>query len=367
MQWSISGIARKSLAAIVTLGVLAGCVSQPTRIPPQRTVFTILHESNRQGVVEPCGCEGNPFGGIDREKNAVDLFRKEGNALFYVDSGNAFFAKSAKASQVRSLHKAKDLVGILNLIGLDVVSPGPFDYAAGIDSLQKLSKEAQFPFVSTNVLDNSGKTAFAPYALIEKKGLIIAFVSATPSVSEKTGYVAKPVDSVLPQTIQELRKKSDVVVLLSQMGIDQDEKLAKALDVDIIVGADLSHSSNTAFSLQHGKTLLVDTSSYGYRLGKLDVDLRLPFQGFSSPKAIEQNLAIIQGAEKIARANPKDKSKQEYVADLKAKFQIVAIPGGSDYQHGLIALDKKRFGTPNEISKLIQQSKKQTRLRSLSE
>jgi len=363
----LRAIARKSLVVFTTLALLAGCASQPPRVAPKQAVFTILHQSNRQGTLEPCGCEVNPFGGIDREKNAVEQFKNEGNALFYVDAGNTFFATERKGSASHYVAKAKNLVGMLNVAGLDVLSPGPIDYETGIDSLRDISKKAQFPFVSTNVVDASGKTIFAPYALIEKKGLIIAFVSATPPSSGTSGYTVQAIETSLPKTIKEVRTKSDVVVLLSQMGINQNETLAKTLDVDIIVGADPSRSSDTAFSLEHGKTLLVDTASYGYRLGKLDVDLRLPFVGFSSPKAIEQNLAIIKGAETIAKAKPRDKTRQAYVASLKAQSQMALIPGGSNYQHALIALDKKRFGTPNEVTQLLDQDKKEARLRSLSE
>ncbi len=351
--------------------VLISCSSQPTKVAhvaPARTVFTILHASNRQGTLEPCGCEKNPFGGIDREKNAVERFRSEGNALFYVDAGNTFL--DAKANKPTSRHhkdKAKNIIGMLNTIGLDALSPGPIDYTMGLDSLKELAQSSQFPFVSTNVVDSSGNTPFSPYALIEKKGLIIAFVSATPSVPENSGASVKSLESVLPQTIQELRKKSDVVVLLSQMGMEQDDTLAKSLDVDIIIGSDPSHSSDTPFVLEKGKTLLVDTSNYGYRLGKLDIDLRLPFAGFSSSKAIAENLSLIKVAEKYAAAKPKDLKRQEYVASLKRKSLVTPIAGGSDFQHQMIPLDQKHFGQPNEVSKLMQQSKKQIRLRSLSE
>ena len=60
----------KRLFLLIVL--VGGCAAVPPRQQPSaNTKLTLLYQSNRWGEMEPCGCQSNPNGGVDREANAL--------------------------------------------------------------------------------------------------------------------------------------------------------------------------------------------------------------------------------------------------------------------------------------------------------
>lgn len=309
--------------AMVVVVLLSGCVSKRV-VEEKQVAMTLLHQSNRSGVVSPCGCHANPIGGVDREANAVRMIRAEGQPVFYAEAGNSFVPRARKAGLEHYADKAPAIVDMLNETGIEVLAPGPTDLNLGVETLRKLQARAKFPFVSTNVKDKDGKSLFESYVILEKKGLKIAFVSMTPPerVSDPRLKVADPVTAI-QDIIGTLREKADIVVALSQLEAKRDEDLINTLGVEVIVGADPLVAVNRALPGKGDKTLLVDGADQGQKIGRLDLNLALPFKSFG--------------------------------------------PDSSRFEHGLVELDEKRFGAKNNLSKLVEREVQRQHKKALGE
>ncbi|MGO3577806.1 MAG: bifunctional metallophosphatase/5'-nucleotidase [Leuconostoc falkenbergense] len=85
------------------------------------------------------------------------------------------------------------------------------------------------------------------------------------------GWRPHDVDDTLDYFLPILRDKTDVVILLSHLGLPTDERLARKYDIDVILGAHTHHL------LPHGKminqTILAGAGRYGENIG--DVTLTL--------------------------------------------------------------------------------------------
>ena len=343
------------LTHLVALTVIfvAGCVSQQPQERKEAT-FTLLHQSNRYGTVTPCGCHANPNGGLDREANAVRMIRQEGQPVFYVDAGNTFVPRSRKLAPEFYADRASAVVDMLNVTGVDVLAPGPTDYELGTQKLIEIAARAKFPFLSTNIHDKDGKTLFQRYVIVEKNGLKIAFVSLTPKekVSDPRLKVEDPIASV-EALMSELSAKSDLIVGLSHLESAADEALAKNTGINIIVGSDPSVSVHRAFWANQGKTLVVDTSDQGQKLGRLDLNLVVPFEGFYSEAAIQENRQVLSQLESEVALKPGNSAVNESLNNFKKTSLLTPLKGGSKYEHGLVELDETRFGKKNQVSTLI--------------
>ena len=296
------------------------------------------------------------------------MIRKENRSLFYVDAGNALVPKERKLPTSYYYEKAETLIGMLNAMGLDVFAPGPHDFELGSEKLKALSKQAKFPFVASNVKDKGGNALFERYVILERKGLKVAFISLTPveKMSDPSVRVDDPKDTAIALA-KEIGSDADIIVALSQMESARDEKLVNELPVQIIVGADPAIAVHRAFWGKDGRALLVDTSDQGQMLGRLDADLKIPFQGFYSNEDIKQNLARLDYFEKKSVLNPKDEALKSSISNFKKTAQLSPIPGGSFYEHGLIELTEKRFGKKNQLSKAIADEAKRLRKKALGE
>jgi 2',3'-cyclic-nucleotide 2'-phosphodiesterase (5'-nucleotidase family) len=349
---------------------VASCTTSPVTKTYEKELtaqITVLHQSNRQGVIEPCGCTSKPWGGMDRELNAVRKIRKEKQSVVFIDSGNMLAAPGGALTLAQKQAKAKTVADMLQKLELDVFAPGPEDYALGTSFLKELAAKSKFQFLSTNVNGADGKTLFKPYVMIEKGGIKIAVVSMTPSsaVKEAGISVSDPVGTA-ESTLAPLRKDADLVVVLSQLGNQKDQELAKSNTLaHLIVGAD--ENSVTESPFWYDKSLLVDSHASGFLLAQLDLDLGFPFKGFYSTSEVQAAQKRLKGMEAQLASGKGDSTLASRIARLKESGATGIPMGGSEYHYDNIKLTKQKFGKSNELTKIIAKEKERVRKEALKE
>ena len=358
-------------AALVLIAI-AGCKSTPTATSSSEAVLksgipiTLLYQQGREGQIEPCGCHTYPFGGIDRELNAIQAIRKaRGAEILSVDAGN-LFAPEKLVSPAQFYRERGDLlVKVLNEHGVQVFGPGPADYALGLDFLRKAQANAKFKFVSTNVVDKSGNSPFSKFEIVNVGKVPVAVVSVTPETAKLgDGLKVLPPKQALESALKEIGTQAQLVVALSQLATHPENRaLSTAVPgVNIWVGNDAKQTRDLGDSF--GKALLLDGHRFGYYLGMVSIGLTLPITGFNSPKLIKVNQDILNGYEAAAKkqVDPAKKAAAEKRAlAIKERGGIETIAGGSQFENELIALKEELYGTPNELTKWIAAEKERVR------
>lgn len=362
----------KCLWSVALIFVLVGCAStSPTGgdagSAPKQGAVTLIYQSNRHGSLEPCGCQVNPFGGLDREMNAVQGIRSTAKSVLYVDAGNMFIPPQPKAPVEHFRAKAEAITEMLNTVGLEVAAVGQDDLQLSVETLKSLGSKAKFKWVSTNIVGTDGKPVF-PSSLIETRdGIRYLIVTATPvgAAADKSVKIEDP-KARIEKEIADNSGKYDVVLVLSQLKSAETEKLAKDVPaIQLVVGADPVLSTENAFLIEKGRALYVDPVNLGYRLGRVDIGMNLPFKGFYSFRMIRENKELIKKLEGDLAKKPNDESLKKQLENAKAGGNTEIVAGGSSYNDELIRLDAKRYGKANEITKMMKAEKEATRKRAL--
>ena len=181
----------------------------------------------------------------------VQQLRGQPTPLLLVDGGEAFFPapslKTPTPSQAsRLFRKASTIVNAFNLLGYQVMAVGPSDLQLGIAKLKELEAMARFPFISANLVDaETGKTIFAPYQIVESAGVRVGLFSVllssvNPTYASRAFPSAKLLDPkpLIGDLVKELRAKSDVVILLSQLNSVTNREILEAHPgIDVLVDA----------------------------------------------------------------------------------------------------------------------------------
>ncbi|MEK7433969.1 MAG: hypothetical protein AABZ74_12605, partial [Cyanobacteriota bacterium] len=114
-------------------------------------------------------------GGFARIYNFVSNQRKKNPFTLFVSSGDIIAPMPISAK-----NKGQIDIKLLNMTGLDVWSPGNFDFMYGFKELEKRVSEANFKVISSNIfLKKTNKTWLPPYTIIEKNNKKIAFLGVT--------------------------------------------------------------------------------------------------------------------------------------------------------------------------------------------
>lgn len=344
--------------------ILAGC-SSLVRTPSPVSRLSIVFQSNRYGNLETCDCHTNPFGGIDRELNALTEIRKTNAAVLNVDAGNIFVPNKPSGSIDYYRSRAKLVAPLLDDLGLDVVAPGPSDFTLGANTLNAIQKASAFRFISSNVTQKNGDSVFPKWLRINKAGISIAVMALTPPFDSQEWIVEDPA-TALRSLLSTVVKTEQLVIVLSQLGNRLDEQLAGEFpSIHIIVGADPVLATDRP-QWHHGHTLVVDPDINGYLLGHLSLDIQLPITGLYCPHDVTANQALVKQYHDRVTKN-EDLKYKEYLAALIKTSQLTIPENASRYHFELIRLDEARFGRPNHVTPKIAAVKEALRQSTVSE
>lgn len=359
----MDSITRKRLSracAAIALSVVVACTSTGPRKPPSdKTFVTFLYQGGRLGMFEPCGCSATPYGGLDREYNAVQVARKGEGTVIYVDAGNAFAPDKLSNNMIEGYQrKALFMVRMLSTNGLDALSPGPNDYQLGIEELKNASKEAQFPFISTNVT-LKGDPPFKKSTAFDRDGLKVVVVSATPPGKYGSAEAGNPVEAIKSE-LKEVGEY-DLLVVLSQLSLAENETLAETFRQALVVGTEPKVQLEEPVWKKSG--IVLDPYPNGFRLGRLQMTYKKPFKGFSSPSAVLNNSAELKTWEKLQTSKKKKQADEAktMIQYLRRSQQLEPVEGGSNYANYHLELDEKRFGQPNKVTEQMNSYKEAVR------
>ncbi|MFH2071115.1 MAG: redoxin domain-containing protein [Elusimicrobiota bacterium] len=242
----------------------------------KKTTINIIYTHSANGYLESCDCPENPFGGLVRRVTAIKKLKARYPDAVTVDTGDTFPPRENKIL-------AEYCLKIMESIGYDAVGVGDQEFICGADFLMKNIK--RLPFIASNIQTCDDKLCYPlaePYLLKQIGPVSIVFISVIDSSvfdlfpDDKTKQI-KTSDYIeyLKQTIPEIRKEADMVVLLSHCGDDTDRKIAEEIPgIDVIIGG---HSQTFHKDpLKVGNTIIVQGGENGHRVGRLELTLGPP-------------------------------------------------------------------------------------------
>ncbi len=147
------------------------------------------------------------------------------------------------------------------------------------EQLNRLYDEANFNVLLANV-KAAGGSQFPSWAspsqiMTSKGGTKIGFMALTapfPLTYNPNGWDVFEVDEVLPGLIKDLSSQSDVLVLMSHLGIEEETRIAQSYpEIDVILGSHTHHLFVDGMLV--GTTLLAAAGKFGRYVGKVTLEL----------------------------------------------------------------------------------------------
>jgi 5'-nucleotidase/UDP-sugar diphosphatase len=313
----LPGKTAHALAALAALAA-AGCTvtrEQPNLVG-QDVRLTVVHTSDIHSRLFPYTFvpnrfdrdygllpENGPFGGAARMATIIKRERRAAARSLWLDSGDCF-----QGAPVFNKYKGEAEMRALSLMGLDGAVVGNHEFDLGSRNLfEQIDNWAQFPLLAANYLfedplnpgERSLRDVVEPYAIYDVDGLKVGVIGMA-NWSSMTGIfeggnslgVRPLVDGqVVEEYVRLLRPVVDVVVLVSHLGLDEDEGLAateievdqnEALPlagVDLVLGGHLHIVLNPPKAIPNdtfgNQTVLAHSGAFAKFVGRLDLVVKV--------------------------------------------------------------------------------------------
>lgn len=251
---------------------------------------TIVFTGETHSVLYPCDCPREPDGGVFRRATAIDELRRKSAGLILVESGGFFSGGQHDVySQNVDLDKKRALAYLkaVDMMGYDALGIGEDEFNFGADFLKEAVKGRNARFLSANLrLDG-----VIPYVIKETAGLKFGITGAIPEdAGDKAAGapISDPVSAVKKAVVELKVKGADFIILVSQLGEENDQKiLADNPDISVVV---ISHSrvNNEVFSRAPGGAIILRPAWQGKKLGVLE--LKIADKKIVNAKADEMRL-----------------------------------------------------------------------------
>jgi len=220
---------------------------------------------------------------------------------------------------------ARAILNAYNEIGCRVLNVGGHDLAAGKEFILELSNQANFPFISANILDIETKQAlFKPSTIIETPGRKLGFVGISSGDKRlKEFEFSDPVEAA-NKAIAEIKNKVDLVFLMANV----DDKTQKLLtqgvkDVDFLIRS--NSGSVQRNPKEEDGAVVLKIGKQGKYAGVLRVTSVDKFTGL---KNVSSQYARINFSDNRLKAMSKGledgKSLEEHYADDEKRLQLIA-------------------------------------------
>lgn len=291
---------------------------------------TVLHTNDVHGrMVED---DRNGVIGDALLSGIVNDSRSKGTTLVF-DSGDSF-----QGLPISNSSKGEDMASVMNAVGFDAMTVGNHEFDFGLDQLRRLSKQINFPIITSNVYVD-GVRLFQPSTIVDKTpGVdgdeVVVIGVTTPETATKTHprnitgvSFTDPiteVKAVVDQVESNARaegKEYKTYIVLSHLGIDtttpvewRGSTLAEALSnyaplkgKRVLVLDGHSHTLHTA---TYGDNVTYNqTGSYLNNVGRVV---------YNSDRILSHGVISHDEAKKNYQVNPTVKTM---IDDIQAKYK----------------------------------------------
>lgn len=234
---------------------------------------TILYTNNNNGNISFCDCGDEPKGGLARRKALFDQIRLKEKNVLAVDAGdflNAF-----------GFNRKQDSLTVIlyDKLAYDAINIGEQEFSNGLEFFYRRIKLSSLPLISSTLFF-SDSLITQPW-LIKKTGSIrFGIIGYTPASSFRYLPNKNSIHIViigekekLQANVSHLKTKSDIIIVLSQAGYEEDLQLATSIQgIDIIIGGHTQMEINE--NLKRGNTIITQAGGNGEWVGRL----KLTFQ-----------------------------------------------------------------------------------------
>ena len=235
--------------------------------------ISIMHINDTHGQLAP-----KDKGGIARIGTLIKEARVDNNNVLVLHAGDEF----SRGDDLTSYYYGQVNMLALQAAGFDAFTPGNGDFYFGVKNLLNQTSLVKFPTLLANVFyKKDEKRIFKPYVVKEIGDVKIAILGlGFIRLEHPSGWGLELQDPVkaAKEFVPELRRKADLVVALTHIGLGDDQRLAKEVpQIDIIIGGHSHNKLNKPLRIKrtngNGEVIIAQAGEYGEFLGQLDIDL----------------------------------------------------------------------------------------------
>ena len=223
---------RKLLAGALAVTMLAGTLPAAFAAEEGEKHLTILGTSDMHGNIWGYSYEDDlesTNNGMSRLYTYIQQVREENPNTILIDAGDDIQGTIMTDDIYnKTPDEAHPVIAAMNFMGYDAMTLGNHEFNWGIETMNKILGQADFPVLAANVRNAKGDfVTGAGWTIVEKDGVKVAVIGVvTPDVpiwdggkEGIEGCTFEAANTAVKKAIAEIGDKADVIVVSAHMGM----------------------------------------------------------------------------------------------------------------------------------------------------
>jgi len=227
----------------------------------------ILFTNNSNGKLVDCNCRSDPYGGLSERVDLIRSYRDKYPDVLLLDSGGYFGLSNIE-------RKGNIILKLMEIMEYEACGIGDQELYHGLGKFFELFGWYRDRIINASLYTKDGESLFSPYRIVTVKGITIGVSGLASNETFKyfpedyKDFTVEKPDSTLGRILPILKSTCDYIIILSQMGVKMDEKVAeKWSDIDLIIGGHSQTLLKKALTIMDCR--IVQAGKNGGRVGEI--------------------------------------------------------------------------------------------------
>lgn len=259
-------------------------------VDPSELTLTILGTTDIHGHIYNWSYEDGKErnnAGMAKVKSVIDEVRAENPNTILLDAGD-LIQGTILTDEIYSPDTSvmNPMIDVFNYIGYDAMALGNHEFNFGIDVVNNLIRDAEFPVLAANIYNKDDGSIYAePYTIIEKGGLRIGVLGlATPNIPRWDGDKVKDLefkgmDEGAALHMAALKAEGvDLIVTSAHAGLDREymegDDMRTVIEENPEIDVALVGHTHASITETVGTTIVGGAQSEGREVVRFDIDLK---------------------------------------------------------------------------------------------
>lgn len=242
----------------------------------ETTKITIIHTNDTHARLEGTATEL----GFAKIATLIKEAKAANPNTLVLDAGDTLHGMP-----IVNISVGENAIKVLEAAGFDYMTLGNHDFNYGKERLLELKDMTKVGMLSANILNEKGEYVFTPYVIEEVGGVKIGiFGLTTPETAYKTsptnveGLTFADSIEVSKKMVEELKDKTDVIIALAHIGLDESSVVTSKAIAEAVEGIDVIIDGHSHTLLETGNlvnnTLIAQTGNYDQNLGYVNIEIQ---------------------------------------------------------------------------------------------
>lgn len=267
---------RKITSLVLVVLLILSSFSFAFAADVETTKITIIHTNDTHARLEGTATEL----GFAKIATLIKEAKAANPNTLVLDAGDTLHGMP-----IVNISKGENAIKVLETAGYDYMTLGNHDFNYGKERLLELKDMTKVGMLSANILNEKGECIFTPYVIKEVGGVKVGiFGLTTPETAYKTsptnveGLTFADSIEVSKKMVEELKDKTDVIVALAHIGLDESSVVTSKAIAEAVEGIDVIIDGHSHTLLESGNlvnnTLIAQTGNYDKNLGYVNIEIQ---------------------------------------------------------------------------------------------